>query len=408
MTIENKLGLTFTAANDSAVAAFDRTIDEYLCFGRSTGEHLKAALAADPEMIMAHVLRGYFFQLMRIPALLPRAQQSLETAQKHAEGATPRERLHVQALQAWCAGEFENAIDAWETILREHPRDVLALKLANHLHFYLGHSSEIRDGVARVLPAWSESAPGYGYLLGMHAFGFEETGNYRAAEQRGRKAVELNARDAWAVHAVAHVMDTEKRYAEGIDWIESLEPHWNAANNFRYHLWWHRALMHIARGEHDAALAMYDARIWDPQSDEYLDLCNNAALLARLELKGVDVGERWNVLAEKAEKHAGTRSLCFIDAHCVLALAAAGKRERAQAVLEELRTYAREGKGTTARVAAEVGLPICEAIVAWRSGDLEGAKRMLDPHRDHVIRIGGSHTQRDLFTQILAACENRV
>src|SRR5205814_9648459 len=133
---------------------------------------------------------------------------------------------------------------------------------------------------------------GYGYLLGLHAFGLEETGDYRAAEREGRKAVEINPRDAWGVHAVAHVMDSEDRYREGIEWLSSLESHWNAANNFRYHLWWHRALMHLAQGELDEALALYDERMWDPESDEYLDLCNDAALLARLEIAGAVVGER--------------------------------------------------------------------------------------------------------------------
>jgi hypothetical protein len=33
--LENKVGLAFTAVSDAAVAAFDRTIDEYLAFGRS-------------------------------------------------------------------------------------------------------------------------------------------------------------------------------------------------------------------------------------------------------------------------------------------------------------------------------------------------------------------------------------
>ena len=298
---------------------------------------------------------------------------------------------------------MEAAAEAWEAILRDQPRDILALKLANHIHFYLGASAAIRDSVARVLPAWDAAVPGYSYLLGMHAFGLEETGNYAAAEKRGRHAVELNPRDAWATHAVAHVLDSQRRYGEGIEWISSLEPHWNAANNFRYHVWWHRALMHLALGEHDAALAMYDEKIWDSQSEEYLDLCNDVALLARLELKGVDVGDRWQALADKIEKNADTRSLAFIDAHYVLALAAAGRSARVEALLKDLQRYAREGTETTARVTAEVGMPLCEAMAAWRAGDLAQVKTKLGAVRDRVIRVGGSHTQRDLFTQILAA-----
>lgn len=399
----NSHGLMFSAANEAAVGAFDRTVDEYLAFGRDTGRHLKDALAADPEMVMAHVLRGYFFNLMALPALVKRAQQALAAAESKSNAATARERIHVAALKAWCEGNLEVALRSWEAILLEHPRDILALKLANHVHFYLGDSVNVRDSVARVLHAWDPSVSGYGYVLGLHAFGLEETGDYRVAEQQGRKAVEINPRDAWGVHAVAHVMDSEDRYREGIEWIRSLEPHWNAANNFRYHLWWHRALMHLARGKNEEALALYDERMWDPASDEYLDLCNDVALLARLELAGVDVGERWQALADKVEKQVDTRILAFIDIHYVLALAAAGRCARARQVLEALAQYAREGSCTTAQVTAEVGHALCEAMVAWREEDFARAVASLAPARSRMHRIGGSHTQRDLITQILVA-----
>lgn len=403
----NSLGLSFSAANEAAVAAFDRAIDEYLAFGRETGRHLKEALAADPEMVMAHVLRGYFFQLMALPALLARAQQALAAAQSNSAAATSRERMHIAALTAWCGGNLRAAVQSWESILLDHPRDILALKLANHVHFYLGDSENVRDSVARVLHAWDPAVPGYGHVLGLHAFGLEETGDYRAAEAAGRQAVEINPRDAWAVHAVAHVMDSEDRYREGIDWIRSLEPCWDAANNFRYHLWWHRALMHLARREYDEALALYDERLWDPDSEEYLDLCNDVALLARLELSGIDVGNRWGALADKVEKQVDTRILAFIDAHYVLALAAAGRKERAREVLDAIARYGRESSQTIAQVTAEIGATLCEALARWKTGDFARVVDDLAPVRSRIQRIGGSHTQRDLFTQILIAAAMR-
>lgn len=402
----NQLGLAFTAANDDAVGAIDRSIDEYLGMGRDTGRYLKDALTADPAMVMGLVLRGYFFKLMGLPALLPRAGQALEAARAKSDAATQRERLHVSALAAWCAGDFEGAIAAWEAILRDFPHDVLALRLASHLYFYLGDSAGIRDSVARVMPAWDAAMPGYAYLLGIHAFGLEETGDYRAAEKSGRTAVELNPRDRWAVHAVAHVMDSEERYAEGLEWLEALEPHWSGAHNFRYHLLWHRALMHLGRGEHEQALALYDERLWDPESDEYLDLCNDASLLARLELAGVDVGDRWQAVADKVDKQVDTRVLAFVDAHYVLALAAAGRSERVAQVLQAIGRYAADSRETTARVTAEVGSTLCEALVAWRAQDFERVVAALTPVRAKMSRIGGSHAQRDLITQVLTASAN--
>jgi len=63
--------------------------------------------------------------------------------------------------------------------------------------FYTGDTRMLRDCIARALPAWSPDLPGYHAVLGMHAFGLEETGLCTRAEAAGRRAVELEPRDAW-------------------------------------------------------------------------------------------------------------------------------------------------------------------------------------------------------------------
>ena len=397
----DRRGLPLTAANADAVAAFDATVDAYLGFARDTGDRLKATLKADPAMPLAHVLRGAFFLLMGKPSLLAKAAEASAAANRALDGATARERRHAAALGAWCKGDFEGALREWEAILAEAPRDIVALKLAHYLHFYLGDSGAMRDSVARTLHAWDESVPGYAAVLGMRAFGLEESGAYDEAERTGRRAVELNPDDPWSVHAVAHVLEMQDRAREGVTWIRQLERRWDACNNFRYHLWWHLALMHLGLGEPEAALALYDERVWDPASDEYLDLCNDAALLQRLELAGLDVGDRWTAIAGKMRGQLAARILVFIDAHYALALAAAHDREAAASLVAAERAGATTGAGTTAAVAAEVGVDLCEGLVAYRAGDWARAVACLAPLRPRLRRIGGSHAQRDLFTQIL-------
>ena len=401
-------GLPLTAANADAVAAFDATVDAYLGFARDTGDRLKATLKADPAMPLAHVLRGSFFLLMGKPSLLAKAAEASAAANRALDGATPRERRHVAALAAWCKGDFEAALREWEAILADAPRDVVALKLAHYLHFYLGDAAAMRDSVARALPGWNESLPGYAAVLGMHAFGLEESGAYAAAERTGRHAVELNPDDPWAVHAVAHVLEMQDRARDGVAWIRGLERRWDACNNFRYHLWWHLALMHLGLGEAEAALALYDERVWDRASDEYLDLCNDAALLQRLELAGLDVGDRWAAVAAKTRGQLAARILVFIDAHYALALAAAKDGQAAAELVGAVRACASGGAGTTAAVAAEVGADLCEGLVAYRDGDFAAALERLAPLRARLQRIGGSHAQRDLFTQVLVDAAMRA
>lgn len=380
----DRLGLQLTAASGEAARAFDETVWAYVGFSREPGVPLKRALQADPQMPMALCLQGYFFHLMGLPALAAKARAAHAAAAKL--DANPREKAHLAALGAWGDGELELTCKLLDGILAEHPRDFLALKLANYLYFYMGDAANVRDGPARALKQWDEKAPGYGHLLALHAFGLEESGDYAGAERAGRRATEINPADPWAVHAVAHVMEMQDRAAEGAEWIQTLAPHWDAANFFRFHLWWHLALMHWSDGRPEQALALYDSHVWGEGSSENLSLCNDISMLARLEFAGVDVGKRWDAAAAVVSGQAGGSVLAFVDAHYALALGAVPSLE---------------GRGTTGRVHGVVGSALCEAAVAWRAKDHARVVARLAPVHGELRRIGGSHAQRDLFILLL-------
>ena len=386
--------------NAEAAHHYDDVIAAYLAFSRATGGHLKQALRADPGFAMAYCIRGYFLLLFANPAYAAKVAQSLEAAEAAAAAPTERERTHVAALAAWAKGDYGAAVDLWETVLVEHPLNVLALRLSHYLHFYLGGGAAMRDSLARVLPRWDETTPGFASVLGMYAFGLEETGEYAAVEEAGRRAVALTPADVWSVHAVAHVMEMRGRHREGIAWIADGAQAWSACNNFAYHLWWHKALFHLEIEQHDEVLALYDERIRADQSEDYLDMTNAAALLWRLEDAGVGVGGRWAELADKSERRVDDHVLAFADAHYMMALAADGRTDAAQSLLNSLRAAAARD-GSQALVLAAVGLPLCAAILAYRQGDFGTAAELLLSIRYEVYRIGGSHAQRDVFAQML-------
>jgi tetratricopeptide (TPR) repeat protein len=396
----DRRGLPLTAASAEAAARYDRVIDGYLAFSRDTGAYLKDALAADAAMPLALCTRGYFFKLFCTPAFEQRAAQGHKAAADAAAqaGATPRERLHIAALGAWCQGEFEQATAHLEEILLEHPRDILAHKIAHFLYFYMGESERSRDSIARTLHAWDETVPGYGYMLGMHAFGLEESGCYPDAERTGRRAVELNPADAWAVHAVAHVMEMQGRHREGVAWTIAGEPAWEGCNNFRFHVWWHRALFLLELGQYDAVLDLYDRRFRAEPTDEYLDIVNATAMLWRLEDEGVDVGARWEELGARSVGRKDDHLLAFVDAHFMMALAATGREADARAMLASMAT---RPVGTQAAVCREIGVPLCDALLAYRRGEYARAVDLLLPIRYGLRRLGGSHAQRDIFARLL-------
>jgi len=398
-------GLEMTAASAEAVKHFDTTILHFLGARSDTGDHLKAAFAADPEMPMAHIARGGFMKLFCIPGLDRKAEQSLAEAQRlTASGCTDREKKHTAALRAWCRQDIAAATEIWDDILMDHPCDVLAMRLGHFTHFYMGNSAGMRDSVQRVLPYWSDEHPAYGYVLGMSAFGFEETAHYAAAERDGRRAVGINPRDIWATHAVAHVLEMQGRSREGIEWLEGLLSTWPDCNNFRFHTWWHKCLFHLEEGEFDAPIRLYDTEIRaDTSSDDYLDLSNAIALLWRLDEMEIDTSGRWTELADKSEGKMTDHFFAFHDAHYMIAMGKDGRFAKAREMLKSMEAAAQCEGRTEAPVYAEVGLPLCRAILAIAEGDHAKGIELMAPIRREIYRIGGSHAQRDLFLRILVA-----
>ncbi|MDP6390525.1 MAG: tetratricopeptide repeat protein [Alphaproteobacteria bacterium] len=396
-------GHEVTAASAEAVEALERTWMSYLGLRLETGDLLGEAFEADPEMPMASLTRGNFLQLFSFRAFEGKIDQAIAGAEaaigKH--GGTAREKLHLEALKAWRAGQLRRTLEIWEQILLDNPRDVLALRLAHFLHFYLGDSQNLRDSVLRVMHAWDETVPGFGFVLGLKSFGLEESGNYAPAEVAGKHAVEINAEDAWATHAVAHVMEMQGRHRDGIEWLEGLSGNWGPVNNFRFHTWWHLGLYYLETENFDKVLELYDTEIRAESTDDHIDLANAAAMLARLEMRGVDIGDRWAELGEVCARHMDDHMFSFHDAHYIMAMAGAGRPADVEQSLKSMAAAA-EADTTEGLIFKQVGLPLCRAMVAFRNGEYGKVVELMAPVRYQVFRIGGSHAQRDLFAQMLA------
>ena len=133
--------------------------------------------------------------------------------------------------------------------------------------------------------------PGYSNVQGMYAYALEECGEYAEAERWGREASARNPGDLWAIHSVAHVLEMQGRYAEGSKWLDYPAEHWAKKNFFKAHVWWHNALFSLAQEDFGKALNIFDSELSSVNSDKYVDVSNQAALLKRLEIAGVDVGD---------------------------------------------------------------------------------------------------------------------
>jgi hypothetical protein len=394
MKLNDSRGLPVSTTSSAALEKYELAVSQALGYFGNPLATLDEAIAEDRDFAAAHALRADLAVMSSEQGALPLIRETLDAFERFGKNATARECAHTVAARAWLEGDFQRAAHLYGTIAVEYPRDIVALQAAHVIDFYLGDSIMLRDHVAQALPHWNQDVPGYGYLLGMHAFGLEETANYARAEDVGRHALALNARDPWAVHAVQHVFEMQGRIHDGVEWLNATSPNW-AESALAFHNWWHLALHQLELGDIPAALDIYDRLVHPKETAVALELVDASQMLSRIALRGGTVGSRWQAVADDWSKLGEGGFYVFNDLHALLAYAFAGREQDSQRMLAAIEKSA-AGEGTNAENARAVGLPIAKAIVAMASGRPSEAVEQLLPVRSRSYRIGGSHAQRDL------------
>jgi tetratricopeptide (TPR) repeat protein len=382
------------------IGLLDEAVEQLVALSGDPVAAARRAVEVDDGLVLAQVLQAYLL-LYATTATANRQARGLLDGLGDPGAGGRRETLHVQAARAWADGDWAGAARLLGRALERHPRDLLALKIAQDLWFFLGHGDELRDVVKRVLPAWGEASPGWGYVQGMYAFGLEEHGQYREAEQHALAALAHNPRDVWAVHARTHVFEMEGSFEAGADFLTQRADDW-ASSYFAVHNWWHLALFELELGSAAAALARYDNSIRGSGSTTWLDLDDAAALLWRLSLFGVDLGDRAARLAADVADLMDGPIYLFNDWHAVMAFGLAGQHEHSQQLLTANR---RHSVGTNRMVVEQAGAALLEGFSAFAAGRYgQAVDRLIEVGAATVV--GGSHAQRDVIdlTRIAAAC----
>lgn len=404
MQLRDSLGNQYSGATSASLEHFEHGVRLLQCYIGDPVSTADAALAVAPDMIMAHALRAWLLLLGTEAPALAEVRASWELAS--GRSANERERGHLAAIRQLLDGRWREAARILEDVSIAYPRDALALIAGHQLDFFTGQSRMLRDRIARVLPEWHERMPGYHSLLGMHAFGLEECGDYARAEASGRRAVELESRDGWAQHAVAHVFEMSGRKREGIAWMRANPDAWSRDSFFAVHNWWHLGVFHLDLGEIDAVLELYDGAIYGKRSGIVLEMIDAAALLWRLELRGIDVGDRWTAVADGWEPHAAAGNYAFNDVHAAMAFLRAGRNESLASLLDA-QDAAMARADDNAQFTRHVGRAVTRALIDFQQGNYLEAAQGLREVRNGAALFGGSHAQRDVLDLTLLEAARR-
>ena len=402
MKLEDRRGLETSAHDQAEVEAFDAALELFLNYEMAAGVAVKQVVADHPQCVLAAVLRGYMMMMLETSAVHDKVAATAESTRATAGHATDRELLHLRALTEWAGGDVFAAATTWERILAEHPHDLLALKLHHYTTFWTGRAHVLLAAVASVIDAWDSSIPGYDHVLGMYAFGLNETGSFARAEEVGRQAVDLNREDLWSIHSVAHALEMQGALARGDEWFDVADDQWATKNPFVGHIWWHSALFPWNAGDYDRVLAIYDQRLRPASTEFFLDLQNLSSLLARLELVGVDVGDRWDELADHAATRIEDHVLAFTDVHCAMTLCRTGRLDELDAFVTSLAAHRATQPAQANTDGIDTALRLGRAFAAKAHGDIEQAAGQMLVLHGTLAPIGGSLAQRDLFDLLVA------
>ncbi|MGW7416406.1 tetratricopeptide repeat protein [Streptomyces sp. NPDC054863] len=426
--------LTLSDTGRDAAEHYEQALDSLLFFRPDVADRAADVLSASPGSPMGHALHAYLAVLgtEEADSLAARAPFARFRAALDEARTTPRERLHLAAAGACLDGDLRGAARLLGELSIGWPQDALALAAGHQLDFLTGDAGRLRDRIGGALGAWDEADPHYGPLKGMYAFGLEESGHYEQAEEAGMEALARNPRDVWGVHGVTHTFEMRGRFTDGIRFLDARVADWSTGNFLNVHNWWHYALFAMETGDTDRVLDIYDASIHPPGTDAdapgadadglAMQLLDASALLWRLLLAGEDQPARWNRLAQAWARRADGPHYAFNDAHIVMAYVGAGRVSDAERLVADRRRWletagepsgpkapngpngprASNGpKASNRAMTADIGLPVCDALIAFGTGRYEAVVGLLLPLRHRFAEFGGSHAQRDALHKTL-------
>ncbi|MEK9968872.1 MAG: tetratricopeptide repeat protein [Ferrovibrio sp.] len=395
--LKDRWGLDIATDNPAAIEGLNTFDTSFLTYG-TTAAAVWDAARADPACVIAQAKAAALEMFLQTGESAAKARPWLHGAEPHLARASERERLWHAQVAAWTAGDAEKAIALTEAIATRWPQDLAAVKMTQFHMFHVGDLAGMLRIAEFALPYHRDTAE----MHGMLAFGLEEMDRLDEAEAAARQAIALKRNEPWAQHALAHVMETQGRCAEGLETMLGFSDGWAEKNSFmRSHNWWHAALFAIDADRPEEALRLYDEQVWGVWKDYSQDQVNAVALLARLEFAGLDTGDRWQDVADYIEKRGPEHIEPFLDAHYLLALTRAGRTAAAATLLASLRDYiASQPEQLTGRIWRDVGLPLAEGVAAYGQREWRQVYEKLPVALKGLQQVGGSHAQRDLFWQI--------
>ncbi len=396
---QDYLGNVISDCDAPTMRGIDDFVAGFLSYETRIANIIAAADNA-PDHCLANTYAAMIWMLLEAPNGPKNAAHYAACAQKASPHATPREQMNTQMLLCWLHGDIEAALKLGDEIVGAFPRDLAVVKLHQYLSFNRGDA----PAMLRVVHKVSTDNQDVAHLHGMKAFAYEQCHLLDAAQKSAERALAIQSKEPWAQHALAHVFLTRGQVDHGAHFLEGVQNTWTGLNSFMLtHNYWHLAVFYLSQGKNDAVLALYDQQCWGVEKDYSQDQIGAVSLLARLELAGVDVGDRWGDIGQYLRTRSEDTTLPFLTMQYLYGLARAGLGE-ARTLMASVEERAKSAPVYERAAWHDVALPACQGLLSYACGDYEPAIDQLGQALPRMMEVGGSHAQRDLFEQIMLDC----
>ena len=405
--MQDRYGLPFHTNSPKAADLFLEAMDIVLSMNYGSMEKITEAIEVDDSFAMAHAALAY---RQMYEGKVKEAGETIKRAEARSQGLTRRERLHVAVIDSYIHHPGPQALDLMKEYLREFPKDILILYIANNLLFYGCSGGGSKSYPADQLALCSEVAPYYGddwAFQSRYAFAYHESGILDEALCLAEASLETRPDNADASHSVAHVLFERGESGDGAQFLDEWTRDYDRRAPFYVHLAWHYCLFELSQGHYGKVLDLYNSRIQPAvAAGDGGALSDAAALVWRLMLYSNTVPQiDWKALCTLAEPAIRTEGTAYRDIHAALALAGANDWEKMNGLLD--RIQARATSGDT--LASEIMVPLLKGLQLFAHERPEEALELLDPLfgpsvLDQLARVGGSHAQREVLEDTLVAC----
>ena len=400
MALEDLYGLSVSTPSDAAARAYRQGIELMLSAWPGASQALELAIAADPDFALAHAARS---RMHLIYGEMPAAQDKAAAARKAVERhGTAREKSHVEILALTTEGQSAKALAMALGHLDTWPRDAMILSLplgAFGLYAFSGmadHDQARVDLCERHARHYADDWWFLTYLGWSHT----ENGNLKPGRAITERAFAIRRENAHALHALAHAMFEDGSTEEAGALIAGWLPIYHRSGLMWGHVAWHEALLALEQGDTDKASRIYFERIQPDvtQAAPLNAVTDGVSLLWRLRASGHAVSnEAWRDLADYADHRFPRAGNSFIDVHMAMLAAMTGNWAALEQRTTDLETRRANGKLPAGSVVPD----ICRAARAFAAQDYPACARILEPASPEVVRIGGSHAQREMIEDTL-------